>query len=79
MHLEATRLGLQGLPREQLPNLWKLLRSKGHLLIPLIGIIYFLIGGYTPLKAAYNGILITIVVSWFNKEIELTPRSHHRP
>ncbi|GAB1400158.1 hypothetical protein MASR1M66_16120 [Aminivibrio sp.] len=79
VHLEATRLGLQGLPREQLPNLWKLLRSKGHLLIPLIGIIYFLIGGYTPLKAAYNGILITIVVSWFNKETRLTPRIHHRP
>ena len=74
VHLEATRLGLQGLPREQLPNLWKLLRSKGHLLIPLIGIIYFLIGGYTPLKAAYNGILITIVVSWFNKETRLTPK-----
>ncbi len=74
VHLEATRLGLQGLPREQLPNLWKLLRAKGHLLIPLIGIIYFLIGGYTPLKAAYNGILITFVVSWFNRETRLTPK-----
>lgn len=73
VHLEATRLGLKGLPREQLPNLWKLLRTKGHLLIPLIGIVYFLIGGFTPLKAAYNGILITFVVSWFNKETRLTP------
>ena len=73
VHLEATRLGLQGLPREKLPKIWPLLRAKGHLLIPLIGIIYFLIGGYTPLKAAYNGILITFAVSWFNKETRLTP------
>ncbi|MDI9370170.1 MAG: TRAP transporter permease, partial [Synergistota bacterium] len=73
VHYEANRLGFKGLPREQLPPLFRLLRQKGHLLIPLIGIIYFLIGGYTPLKAAYNGILITIVVSWLNKETRMTP------
>lgn len=73
IHLEATRLGLKGLPRDRLPRIWQLLREKGHLLIPLFGIVYFLIGGYTPLKAAYNGILITFVVSWFNKETRLTP------
>lgn len=72
VHLEATRLGLRGLPREQLPPLLRLLRQKGHLLIPLVGIVYFLIGGYTPLKAAYNGIIITFVVSWLNKETRLT-------
>jgi len=72
VHYEANRLGFKGLPREQLPPLFRLLRQKGHLLIPLIGIIYFLIGGFTPLKAAYNGILITIVVSWMNKETRMT-------
>nr|HPR89804.1 TRAP transporter fused permease subunit [Synergistaceae bacterium] len=72
VHFEATRLGLRGLPRDQLPPLLRLLRQKGHLLIPLVGIVYFLIGGYTPLKAAYNGIIITFVVSWLNKETRLT-------
>lgn len=72
VHFEASRLGFRGLPREQLPSVLRLLRQKGHLLIPLIGIVYFLIGGFTPLKAAYNGILISFVVSWLNKETRLT-------
>lgn len=74
VHLEATRLGLKGLPKEQLPNLMPLLKEKGLLLIPIIGIIYFLIAGYTPLKAAFNGIIMSIVVSYFNKETWLTPK-----
>lgn len=72
VHFEATRLGLRGLPREKLPNLFKLLRSKGHLLIPLVVIIYFLLAGYTPLKAAYNGIIATVLISFLNKETRLT-------
>jgi TRAP transporter 4TM/12TM fusion protein len=72
VHLEASRLGLKGLPREQLPKILPLLKAKGHLLIPLIGIIYFLLAGYTPLKAAFNGIVITVVVSFLNKETMMT-------
>jgi TRAP transporter 4TM/12TM fusion protein len=74
VHLEANRLGLKGLPKEQLPKLVPLLKEKGLLLLPIIGIIYFLIAGYTPLKAAFNGILISIAVSYFNRETWLTPK-----
>ncbi|WP_281680746.1 TRAP transporter permease [Synergistes jonesii] len=73
VHFEACRLGLKGIPWSQLPPIWPLLRSKGFLLIPLIAIIYFLLAGYTPLKAAFNGILISFVLSWLNKETRLTP------
>jgi TRAP transporter 4TM/12TM fusion protein len=72
VHLEATRLGLKGLPREKLPKVWPLLKTKGHLLIPLVAIVYFLLAGFTPLKAAYNGILATLIVSFFNKETRMT-------
>ncbi|WP_323720477.1 TRAP transporter permease [Acetomicrobium sp.] len=72
VHFEATRLGLLGLPKERLPRLWSLLRSKGHLLIPLFAIIYFLVGGYTPMKAAYYGVLTTIAVSFISKDTRLT-------
>ena len=73
VHFEATRLGLQGLPRNQLPALLPLLKSQGFLLIPLIAIIYFLLAGYTPLKAAFNGIVVSYVLSFLNKETRLTP------
>ncbi|MDO4560066.1 MAG: TRAP transporter permease [bacterium] len=73
VHFEASRLGLKGIPWSQLPPLFPLLKSKGFLLIPLIAIIYFLLAGYTPLKAAFNGILVSFVLSWLNKETRLTP------
>jgi len=73
VHFEATRLGLKGIPWSQLPPLWPLIKSKGFLLIPLIAIIYFLIAGYTPLRAAFNGILVSFALSWLNKETRLTP------
>lgn len=73
VHFEACRLGLRGIPWKQLPPLGPLLKTKGFLLIPLIAIIYFLLAGYTPLKAAFNGILVSFVLSWLNKETRLTP------
>ncbi len=73
VHFEACRLGLKGIPWKQLPPLMPLLKEKGFLLIPLIAIIYFLLAGYTPLKAAFNGILVSFVLSWLNKETRLTP------
>lgn len=72
VHFEATRLGLKGIPFSQLPPLWPLIKAKGFLLIPLLAIIYFLLAGYTPLKAAFNGIIVSFVLSWLNKETRLT-------
>lgn len=73
VHFEAARLGLMGLPFSKLPPLKPLVKAKGFLLIPLVAIIYFLIAGYTPLKAAFNGILVSFVLSWLHKETRLTP------
>lgn len=73
VHYEATRLGLKGLPRDRLPRLRTLLWERGHLLIPLAGIIYFLVAGYTPLQAAFRGIILTLVTSYFRRDTWLTP------
>ncbi|MDR1049416.1 MAG: TRAP transporter fused permease subunit, partial [Synergistaceae bacterium] len=74
VHFEATRLGLVGLPRDRLPRLKTLIFEKGHLLLPLVGIIYFLVAGYTPLKAAFYGIVLTIVTSYIRRDTWMTPR-----
>lgn len=73
VHYEATRLGLKGLPRDRLPRLRTLLWERGHLLIPLAGIVYFLVAGYTPLQAAFRGIVLTVVTSYFRRDTWLTP------
>lgn len=72
VHLEAQRLGLKGLPRERLPNVWYLLRTKGFLLIPLFAIIAFLLSGNTPLRAGFWGVVICVPLSFMSKETALT-------
>ena len=74
VHFEAQRQGLAALPKSQLPNVWHLLLTKGFLLLPLAAIIYLLLAGYTPLMAAFWGIIVCIVLSWLNKETRLTPK-----
>ncbi|MBR0075385.1 MAG: TRAP transporter permease [Synergistaceae bacterium] len=67
VHLEAKRLGLKGLPREQLPKLLPLLKAKGHLLLPLVGIIYLMLSGFTITRAALLGCLLCIIVPYLRK------------
>lgn len=74
VHLEAKRLGLVGISRDRLPSVIALLRAKGFLLLPLVAIVYFLLSGFTPLMAAFWGILVCIALSWLNKETRLTPK-----
>lgn len=62
VHLEASKLGLKGLPKDQLPKLGKILLSEGYLLIPLFAIIYFLIMGYTATLAAFYSIIMSLII-----------------
>ncbi|MEM2218492.1 MAG: TRAP transporter permease [Thermofilaceae archaeon] len=71
VHLEAIRLGLKGLPKEQRPSLRKLLFGRGFLLMPIIIIFYLLISGYTPMYAAFWAIVATIILSMVRKETRL--------
>lgn len=51
VHLEATRLGLFGLPKNELPDWWGALKRGWYLLVPLGSLIFLLFRGYTPLFA----------------------------
>ena len=72
VHLRAKRLGLKGIPRQDLPKARKLL-PKIYLLIPLVALVYLIIAGYTMSRAAIIATLLCIVVSMFDKEHRLTP------
>ncbi len=64
VHLRATRRGLKGISRENLPQVREVLKERGHLLIPLIFLIYMLFfSGRTILFSALLTILLTIVVA----------------
>ncbi len=74
VHLEAKKLGLRGLKKEELPQ-WKPLLKKWYLMTPLVLLIY-LVGTSTRSiqYAAAIAIVACIVVSLFNKDHRITPR-----
>lgn len=73
VHFEAKRNDLKGLPRAELPKLGELLRTRGHLAIPLVVIVYLLVSGYTPMRAALVAIVLSIVVSGIKKSTRMSP------
>ncbi|MCD6578202.1 TRAP transporter permease [bacterium] len=70
--LGAIKWGLLGVPKDQLPSVKKVLMEKGHLSVPLFVIIAFLVLGYSPLIAAFIGIVSVLIVSFFRKNTRLT-------
>ena len=73
VHLEAKKLGLSGIPKEELPKFSKLIR-KVYLLIPLVALVVWVSGNYmTMQKAASLAILLSIGVSLLDKENRITP------
>lgn len=71
VHLEAKRLGLKGLNRDELPKIKTILVERGHLFIPLIAIVYLLVAGKTPMKAALYAIILSIVCAMLRKNTRI--------
>lgn len=73
VHFEAKKLGLRGLKREDLPKFKVIMLERGHLMIPLIAIIYLLVTGFTPMKAALWAIILSILASMLRKSTRIKP------
>jgi len=73
VHFEAKRSNLKGIPRSQLPKVGNILKERGHLALPLIIIVYLLVAGYTPMRAALVAIVLAIVCSALRKSTRMKP------
>ena len=72
VHLEAKKLGLKGIPRDELPKLSRLL-PKIYLLLPLIVLVVLVSTNmYTMQFSATVAIFITIAVGLLNKDNRIT-------
>ena len=61
IHFEAKKLGLKGLPKEAIPNFFRLVFTKGYLLLPVVALVIAM-NYYSPAKAAILAILVAIAV-----------------
>tara|TARA_R110000850_G_scaffold27648_6_gene78107 strand:+ start:3371 stop:5602 length:2232 start_codon:yes stop_codon:yes gene_type:complete len=64
VHLEAKKLGLEGLSKDKIPQFGAVLKKSWHLFIPLGVMVAMLLMQYTPFLAAFWGIILTIAFSY---------------
>ncbi|GAA5347136.1 TRAP transporter 4TM/12TM fusion protein [Planifilum fimeticola] len=65
VHLESKRVGILGMPADQIPRLKEVMLDRGYLLLPLLAIIGVLIMGQSPNTAALIAILMAVTVGLF--------------
>ena len=75
VHLEAKKTGLKGIPMERLPKLWNVIKKDSYLILPLVGIIYFLCEGSTPMRAALAGLALCVAVGMIRKATRMNIKS----
>ena len=69
-HIEASKLGLRGLSRKELPRFFKTLLGGAHYLIPLVMLLYeLIIVRHSPELAAFHAIWVMTVVMFFQHAV----------
>lgn len=63
VHFRAAKRGLQGLPKSELPSVKEVIAERGHLIIPMLTLLYLLFSGKTPFYAAFWSIIATVVIA----------------
>ncbi len=68
-HLEASKLGMKGLPEEEIPKFKTVMKNGFYFLIPLVVLIYdLMVLRHTPKMGAYKAVL-TLVAIVFAREM----------
>lgn len=71
IHFEAKKLGLRGLPKESIPNFFKLFFRKGYLLIPIVVLVAMMSFGSTPAMSACMAIVSTLAIMLLTDLVKL--------
>ncbi|MGD9808440.1 MAG: TRAP transporter permease [Deferribacterales bacterium] len=67
-HLEACKLGMKGLPKEECPKFFEVIRNGAHYLIPIGMLVYELVVvRHSPEMAAYNAVLMLSVIIFYQE------------
>lgn len=72
IHLEALKYRLKSLSELEAVPLSALIKDS-YMILPIVGLLAYLIIGYSPFKAAFMAILIAVAISFFKRRTWMTP------
>src|SRR5699024_7992755 len=71
VYFHSKKLQLSGIPKDQLPNVGEILFKQVYLFLPIVVIILLMVYGYSPMKAGFYAILLTVLLSWVRKRTRM--------
>ena len=71
--LEAKKLNLKGLSKEEMPELRSILLERGLLLFPIILLLGYMIAGFTLMWSATSAAIGVVVLSWVRSATRMGP------
>ncbi len=71
VHLLSLKRGIEPVPREQIPEIWPVLKRGFHFLLPPIVLVIVLVKGYTPMLSAIVAMATMVVTSYFRKDTRM--------
>lgn len=74
VHYRAGKRDLKGIPKADLPRVKEVMKERGHLLIPLVGLIVMLFMNMPIPRAAIFTIFLTIIVATLRKTTRMSLR-----
>jgi TRAP transporter 4TM/12TM fusion protein len=61
----SVKQGITGMKKSQLPRVKDVMKSRGHLALPLLFLIVMVTVGWSPMKAAFWSILLSILIAFY--------------
>ena len=71
VHFRAGKDNLKGVPKADLPRVKDVLKERGHLLIPIVALVFFLFQSIPVSYAAVYTIVLTVIVASFRKSTRM--------
>lgn len=68
VHFEAQKRGLKGLPKDQLPKAWEVIKENLHFLFPIVVLISALMSHVSPMRAGFLAVVSTYMASFVRKK-----------
>lgn len=76
-HLESLKLGIAGLPKADLPRLWRTLIRGAHCLVPIFILIYLLVvKRWSPGSAVLYSVLLLMVIILVQNVVQAKTQGH---
>ncbi|WP_156288386.1 TRAP transporter permease [Oceanobacillus salinisoli] len=72
VHFRAGRRNLKGIPKADLPRVKEVLKERGHLLLPIVGLVVMLFMNIPIGFAAFYTIILTVIVASFRKTTRMS-------